>query len=101
MIDLVLFLVFAGALFWLWKSLPNEVVKLHGTVDNGVDLLGTRNDVLWIGGLAALIFMVNSVLAWLILKKEKLASLYLLVATVPIMVIFIGIIVFLANLNKI
>lgn len=99
--DLALLLVFLAAIYWLWKALPDEAVKLHGTVENGVDLLGTKNDVLWIGGLALLVFLVNSILAGLTLKREKIASLYLLVATMPIMAIFIGVIAFLADLNKI
>lgn len=100
-VDLGLFLVFYALLFWLWLKLPLEGVKLHGTVDIGVDLLGTKNDLSWFGVFGISVFALNLFLAYAMAKKEKIASLYLVVATGLIFILLIGTVFFLMNLNRI
>lgn len=85
----------------MWLKLPAEGVKLHGTVDVGVDLLGGKNDLVWLAGLALVIYAGNNLLALFLRKREQVASLYLLISTGLIMVLLIGTVVFLASLNKI
>jgi len=81
--------------------LPVEGVKLHGTVDVGVDLLGNRNDLIWLASLGILIFFGNCVLSVLLAKREKVAALYLLIATALIQVLLIGTVIYLVNLNNV
>lgn len=80
---------------------PQEGVKLHGTVDLGVDLLGGKNDLLWFGGFGGAIFLINVLLAFFLVRREKVASLYLLFATGMIFLLLIGTLIFLFRLNKI
>jgi hypothetical protein len=100
-VDALLLAVYTAMLFWLWKVVPHEGVKLHGTVDLGVDLLGSKNDLLWFGGFGGAIFLINVLLALLLARREKVASLYLLFATGMIFFLLIGTLLFLFRLNKI
>lgn len=96
----VLWMVFEGGLVWLWLSLPKGGIRLHGTVAGGVDLLGGRNELGWLGGLGMLVLTVNSLLAWYLWKKESVASYYLLAAMIPVYILFIAVVIFLADLNN-
>lgn len=73
----------------IWRQLPAEGVKLHGNIDVGIDLLGTRNDVLLILGGALVVVIANLVLAAWLQNREKLAAQFLLGTTV----------IFLAGIN--
>ena len=73
-LNIFLVVVFGALLCFLWFKLPMEGVKLHGTVDSGVDLLGAKNDLFWFGGFGFTVFVFNNGLAFFMLKREKLAS---------------------------
>lgn len=88
-------------LYWLWRVVPQEGVKLHGTVDLGVDLLGGKNDLLWFGGFGGAVYLINVLSALVLARREKVACLYLLIATGMIFCVLIGTILFLFRLNKI
>lgn len=96
-----LFLTFLVGLGLLWRVLPDEGVKLHGNVNTGVDLLGSRNDLLWIAVLGSSIISVNGVLAWLAFSRDRAASLFLLSTSVAVMFLMLGVVIFLAVLNRI
>lgn len=98
--DAALFFMFLGGLLWLWRSVPEEGVKLHGTISTGVDLLGSRTDLLWVGGLGALAVVGNGLLAWLVAPRESVAAMYLLVVTAAVLVLLVGVLLFLADLNR-
>jgi len=100
-VDALLLAVYSAMLYLLWRVVPHEGVKLHGTVDLGVDLLGSKNDLLWFGGFGGAIFLINVLLALLLARREKVASLYLLFATGMIFFLLIGTLLFLFRLNKI
>lgn len=100
-IDTLLLLIYASMLYWLWRVVPQEGVKLHGTVDLGVDLLGGKNDLLWFGSFGGAIFLINVLLALILVRREKIAALYLLFATGMIFLLLIGTLLFLFRLNKI
>ena len=100
-ISFFLLAVFFLLLGSLWVRLPAEGVKLHGTVDIGIDLLGTKKDVLWFGVFAVTIFLFNMGLALVMVKREKLASIYLVASTGIVLLLLIGTMVFLMRLNRI
>lgn len=100
-IDVLLFIIYALMFSWLWRVVPQEGVKLHGTVDLGVDLLGNKNDLLWFGGFGGAIFLINVLLAFILARREKVASLYLLFVTGLLFLLLIGTLLFLFRLNKI
>lgn len=100
-IEGVLFLCFAGGITWLWRSLPEEGVKLHGNIDTGVDLLGTRQDLLWIAVLGAVVYLGNGALAWLVSPREHAAAVFLVASTIPVLLLLIGAVLFLARLNQV
>ena len=97
----ILFLMFLVGLAWLSRSLPEEGIKLHANVDTGVDMLGTRQDLLWIAVLGTAVFVGNSVLAWILAPREHAAMFFLLGATIPVLLLLLGSLVFLAGLNRI
>jgi len=97
----VLFAIFFVLLGLLWVRLPVEGVKLHGTVDIGVDLLGTRNDLFWFVWFGLVVFVFNMSLAFVMIKREILASVYLVSATGIVCSLLIVTMLFLFRLNKI
>lgn len=97
----LLFGIFCGGMVWLWKILPAEGVKLHGNINTGIDLLGRRDDLAWFGGMAVIIYLSNSLLAFLFSRREKIATLYLLIATSLIMALLLATLVFLVMINNI
>lgn len=83
----------------LWRFLPVEGVKLHGNIDTGVDLLGTRADLLWIAATTGLFVGVNSALAAWLRHREPVAALFLL-GTVPVLLVgLLGALFFVYHLN--
>ena len=100
-IDFALLGIFCVMTTVLWLKLPNEGVKLHGTVDLGVDLLGTRNDLIWFGGFGIAIFVINTLLGIILAKWDRIASMYLVVATGLIFMLLVATILFLFRLNRI
>ncbi|MDO8511799.1 MAG: hypothetical protein Q7S57_00865 [bacterium] len=99
--DLVFLLIFFALLWGMWTKLPADGVKLHGTVDVGVDLLGTRNEIGWFGIFGLAVYSVNMLLAFILVKREKIATLYLVVATGLIIFFLIVTAFFLMRLNRI
>lgn len=97
---LFLFLLFFAILALFWLKAPVDGVKLHGTVDIGIDLLGAKNDLIWFGVFGVLVFLVNMSLAFAMAKREFIASIYLIVATGLIFLLLIGTIFFLLKLNR-
>jgi len=69
-------------------------------VNTGVDLLGTRRDLLWIAALGSAVFVGNSLLAWTIAPRESAAAMFLLGATIPVLLLLLGATGFLAGLNR-
>lgn len=99
--DFVFLLVFLAFLGGMWLKLPAEGVKLHGTVDVGVDLLGTKNELGWFGLFGLAVFCINMLLVVILAKRETLAALYLTVATGLIIFFLIVTAFFLLRLNRI
>lgn len=90
----------ALALALVWRAVPPEGVKLHGTIDTGVDLLGSRRDLLWIFTLAVGILGGNAWLASWIRRREPVAALFLLSSTVPLLCGLLGALLFIFLLNR-
>lgn len=91
--------VFGVGFFALWRTLPQEGVKLHATIDTGVDLLGTRAEFGWLAGIAATIVVGNTLLALRLRSSQPAAAVMLFATTIPILVGFLGVLLFLLNLN--
>lgn len=93
----VLFLL---AFFTTWHTLPPEGVKLHGNIDTGVDLFGSRTDLFWLlaaGGGMAVLNIAGSV--WL-KRREPVAALFLLGMTPVVLLGLLGALLFIYLLNK-
>lgn len=101
MLVAVLLVIFYALLAFLWIRLPTEGVKLHGTVDIGVDLLGTKNDLFWFGGFGLAVFVVNMSLSLVMVKRERIASIYLVASTGIVFFLLICTMLFLIKLNRI
>jgi hypothetical protein len=95
-----LLVILCSTLFWLWRSLPDEGVKLHGNVDTGVDLLGARRDLLWVGAFGVLVVTINATLAWIVAPREEAAPLFLIGMSLPILALLLAAVFFLARLNR-
>lgn len=84
----------------IWRRLPVEGVKLHGNIDVGIDLLGTRNDALWVFMSAVVIVVANLGLAVWLQTRETLAAVFLLGTTIPLLVGLTGALWFIFLLNQ-
>lgn len=93
-------LAFLVTLLVVWRGLPAESVKLHGNIDTGVDLLGRRPELLWLLSVAVAITAGNAGLAAWLKRREPVAALFLLAATVPLLAGLTGALVFIALLNR-
>lgn len=83
----VSFLVSSGLNIFNWlfvlskiKSLE-VIVPLHYNVYFGIDMIGSKYEMLKIPGLGLFIFLVNVFLAFRIYKHERLNAYFLLIAT--------------------
>lgn len=90
----------ALALARVWRAVPPEGVKLHGTIDQGVDLIGSRRDLLWILALAVGIVGGNAWLSFWLRRREPVAALFLLGSTVPLLGALLGALLFIFLLNR-
>lgn len=81
------------------QVLPAEGVKLRGTVDTGVDLLGMRSDIWWIAAFASLVYVGNTTIAILLYRYERVASLFLLAALIPLLLLTCAAIISILLLN--
>ncbi len=99
-IEAALLALLIGGLGVLVAALPEEGVKLHGNVNTGVDLLGSRNDLLWVGVFGLLVFLGNTLLAWVVAARERAAAYFLVSASMPVLLLLIGVTAFLAKLNR-
>lgn len=98
-VNCILFLCFTVLFYWTMRILPEDGVKLRGTVETGVDLLGSRNELWWILGFGAAIFSGNTFLAFIVRRFEHVASLYLLCAIPPVLLIASAALVVILALN--
>lgn len=94
-----LFLLFGIGFFLLWRALPVEGVKLHANIDTGVDLFGTRQEFSWLAGIAATMVAGNVLLALRLRASQPAAAAMFFGATIPIVIGFLGVLVFIASLN--
>lgn len=84
----------------LWIRLPAEGVKLHATIDTGIDLYGNRVELLWILALAIVMVGGNTALALSLRRTSPFASALLVGATIPLLLGFLGAVAFIASLNQ-
>lgn len=99
LLELSLFVLFGASAAFVWRAVPLEGVKLHGNVDTGIDLLGSRSDILWIAVAGSTMASWNMILALVLRNRERLASLFLLGTTVPVLLGFSGALWFIFLLN--
>lgn len=99
MASAALALTWAIAFSVVWRSLPADGVKLHGNIDTGVDLLGTRGDLLWIAAAAGLFVVANGTLAAWLRYREPVAALFLLGAVPVLLMSLLGALFFVYHLN--
>jgi len=95
----ILSALFGVGFFALWRTLPLEGVKLHANIDTGVDLLGTRAEFQWLAGIATTMVIGNTLLAVRLRSSQPAAAVMFLAATVPILIGFLGVLLFIARLN--
>lgn len=98
--EAVLFVLFLWFSVLVWRAVPVEGVKLHGNIDTGIDLLGSRSDIVWIAFTGAGAALGNGALALWLRKRERLASLFLLGTTVLVLLGFSGTLWFIFLLNQ-
>lgn len=98
--EAVLFALFLGSSVLVWRAVPTEGVKLHGNIDTGIDLLGSRSDVVWIAFTGVGAALGNGALALWLRKRERLASLFLLGTTGLVLLGFSGALWFIFLLNR-
>lgn len=98
--DGLLALLFLALLTVAWRTLPADGVKLHGNIDTGVDLLGRRVELLWVAVAAALIVLGNGGLAAWLRTRQPAAAAFLLGSTVPLLIGFVGVLLFVLSLNR-
>lgn len=97
--ELLLLALFGIGFSALWQRLPAEGVKLHANIDTGVDLLGSRAEFGWLAGIVAALIMGNTLLAIRVRASQPVAAAMLLGAMVPLLVGFLGVLLFIARLN--
>ncbi len=93
-------LLLAGSAAAVWRSVPTEGVKLHGNIDTGIDLLGSRSDILWVTVAGTGAATGNVVLALWLKQRERLASFFLLGTTLAVLLGFTGALWFIWLLNR-
>lgn len=98
--ELTLFLILVVGVAWLRSRLPDEGVKLHGNVDTGVDLLGTRDDLWWLAGIGGAIVLVNGALARFLAPRDAVASLFLFGTTLGVLVLLLVNLLVIAHMNR-
>ena len=94
-----LLILFSVGFALLWRALPAEGVKLHANIDTGVDLFGTRAEFSWLAGIAVAMIIGNMVLALRLRHAQPAAAAMFFSATIPILLGFLGVLVFIASLN--
>lgn len=97
--ELLLLALFGVGFSMLWQRLPTEGVKLHANIDTGVDLLGTRAEFGWLAGLVTALIAGNTFLAARLRSSQPAAAAMLLGATIPLLLGFLGVLLFIARLN--
>lgn len=97
--EIVLFLMLVVGVAWLRSRLPDEGVKLHGNVDTGVDLLGTRNELWWLAGIGGAVVAVNGILARFLAPRDAVAVLFLFGTTIAVLVLFLVSLLVVAQMN--
>ncbi len=98
--EAALFLAFLASASVVWRAVPAESVKLHGNIDTGIDLLGSRSDILWVVASGVVTSLGNGALALWLWRREQLASLFLLGTTVIVLLGFTGATWFIFLLNR-
>lgn len=98
--EAILCVLFLASAVLVWRAVPAEGVKLHGNIDTGIDLLGSRSDIVWIAFTGVGAALGNGALALWLRKRERLASLFLLGTTVPVLLGFSGTLWFIFLLNQ-
>ncbi len=77
---------------WLilyFKIKPNkEDVLLHYNVVYGADFIDKSIYLYWIPALASILLVLNFIVATFFYRKEKLASYFISIASVPVQVVF-------------
>jgi hypothetical protein len=85
-------LVFLIALTWILnRAIPPRVepISLHYTTSFGVDLVGPRDRMFILPGFGLLVFLVNTILAAVVLERERIMS-YFLVLTSFVFTVLLG-----------
>jgi hypothetical protein len=87
--DRLIFINFVLALttnlfFWIFLFLKSsqleEIIPLHYNVYFGIDMIGSRHELLKMPALGLLILLINLVLAFRIYKHERVSAYFLLFA---------------------
>lgn len=97
--DVVLLVTFLLSFWSVWHSLPTEGVKLHANIDTGIDIFGQRKELFWLFGIAVSTVVGNTLLAKTLRQSQPLAAGLFLGSTVPLLVGFLGALLFIARLN--
>jgi hypothetical protein len=98
--EVFLLFLLAGSAALVWRSVPTEGVKLHGNIDTGIDLLGSRSDILWVTVAGTGAAIGNVALAFWLKQRERLASFFLLGTTLAVLLGFTGALWFIWLLNR-
>lgn|GEM_PF-4580297 len=82
--------ILLAAVWTLHYAIPPqaEPITLHYTTSFGVDLIGPRNRMFIVPAFGALVFLVNTILAMVVLRRERMVS-YFLVFTSLILSLFL------------
>ncbi|NQU77157.1 hypothetical protein HQ544_00495 [Candidatus Falkowbacteria bacterium] len=72
-------LLILGFLYFFLKLVGREeLIPLHYNIYFGVDLIGNKNNIFKLSFIGFLVFLINYFLAFLVYRREKLAS-YILI----------------------
>lgn len=97
--ECALVIVLVAAFVFVWRSLPSDGIKLHANTDTGIDLFGSRQELLWLIGMFIAIIGGNTLLAAALRRQQPLAAVFLLGATLPLLIGSLGVLAFILKLN--
>ena len=78
--SLLINIFFWFSLWYLTMSYKGNI-PLHYSIYFGIDLLGNREEIFKLPFIALLIFLINFILSFILYKKEKIFSYFLLIAS--------------------
>ena len=97
--ELTLVLAFLATFSFVWRTLPSDGIKLHANIDTGIDLFGSRQELLWLVGMFIAMTGGNTFLAAVLRRQQPLAAVFLFGATLPLLIGFLGVLAFILKLN--